>query len=233
MNEWKAAIQKIIDWIEVNIENKPSLLEMARQIGYSPCYCSYLFHQVTGITLKSYIAQRRLSQATLELRDTNRRILDIAVKYGYSSQEALTRAFVSAYGITPLAYRKNPRPIQLSIKQNVLFPGDFVNSGGKDMSNVKEANIRFEYIQEHKYIGIWDIRADNYWDFWKYHYCDEVCGIIESMRHVAHEIIGCHVAGWFYENWKKGYFYGLGVPINYREKFQKVLRLESFKHQII
>lgn len=85
--------------------------------------------------MKSYIAQRPLSQATLELRDTNMRILDIAVKYGYSSQEALTRVFVSAYGITPLAYRKNPRPIQLSIKQNVLFPGDFVNSGGKDMSN--------------------------------------------------------------------------------------------------
>lgn len=221
MIEWKVGIQKMIDWIEDNIEDKPSLLEMSKQIGYSPCYCSYLFHQVTGITLKSYMAGRRLCHATVELRDTNVRILDIAVKYGYSSQEALTRAFVSAYGLTPSAYRKSPRPIQLSIKQMVLSPGDIINIGGNSMSNVKEANIRHEYIPAHKYIGIWDIRANNYGDFWKYHDCDEVCGIIESMRNVAHDIVGCHTAGWFYENGQKGYFYGFGVPMDYSGEIPK------------
>jgi AraC family transcriptional regulator len=215
MNEWKERIQRMIDWIEINIENRPGLLEMSREIGYSPSYCSFLFHHVTGTTLKSYMAGRRLCQATLELRDTKSRILDIAIKYGYSSQEALTRAFVNAYGLTPLSYRKSPRPIQLSIKQNVIFPDNYINNGGNDMSNIKEANIRFEYIPEHKYIGIWDIRVDNYGDFWKFHDCDEVCGIIESMRNVALESVGPHTAGWFYENGKKGYFYGVGVSSEY------------------
>ena len=86
------------------------------------------------------------------------------------------------------------------------------------MSTVKEANVRFEHIPSHKYIGIWDIRAKNYGDFWEYHNYDEVCGIIDSMRHVALEVVGCHQAGWFYESGQKGYFYGFGVPCDYSGK---------------
>lgn len=228
MYEWKVAIQKIIDWIEINIENKPNLLEMSQKIGYSPSYCSYLFHQVIGTTLKSYIAGRRLCHATLELRDTNVRILDIALKYGYSSQEALTRAFVNAYGLTPLTYRKSPKPVQLSIKPDVISPEDYINIGGNRMSNIKEPSIRFEYIPAHKYIGIWDIRANNYCDFWKYHDCDEVCGIIESMRNVASESVGPHMAGWFYENGKRGYFYGLGVPTDYNGEIPDGFEVKEF-----
>ena len=122
MYKWNENIQKIIEWIENNITENPSLLDMSKQIGYSPYYCSTQFHEIVGLTLKSYMAGRRLCLATMEIRDTNKRILDIAIKYGYSSQEALTRAFATAYGCTPYLYRKNPRPLHLSIKQTVLFP---------------------------------------------------------------------------------------------------------------
>lgn len=205
----------MIDWIDNNIESNPALLDMSKQIGYSPCYCSNLFHQITGITLKKYLAGRKLSHATIALRDTDMRILDIALQYGYSSQEALTRAFVKAYGCTPNAYRKNPKPLKISIKQCVLFPENYINNGGIMMSNLKQANVRFEYIPAHKYIGIWESRAHNYGEFWKYYNCDEVCGFIESMRNVAHEVVGSHTAGWFYKDGQKGYFYGFGVPLDY------------------
>lgn len=112
MFEWNEAIQKVIDWIEDHLTENPSLLDMSKQIGYSSYYCSSRFHEIVGMTIKSYISGRRLAKATLEIRDTNERILDIAIKYGYSSQEALTRAFVNAYGCTPAAYRKTPVPIQ-------------------------------------------------------------------------------------------------------------------------
>ena len=215
MNQWSMSIQKIIDWIELNIENNPTLLEMSREIGYSPYYCSVLFHKVCGMTFKSYLFGRRLCHAAVALRDTNDRIIDIALRFGFSSQEALTRAFVKAYGCTPYSYRTNPRPIKLSIKQMLLTP-DKNLFGGTGMSTVKKANVYFEYIPAHKYIGIWDMRAKNYGEFWEYHDCDDVCGIIESMRHVSLEVVGCHQAGWFYENGQKGYFYGLGVPADYK-----------------
>ena len=214
MNQWNLSIQQMIDWIEQNIENNPTLLQMSAQVGYSPYYCSFLFHKVCGMTLRSYLVGRRLYYVALALRDTDFRIIDIAVRYGFSSQEALTRAFVKVYGCTPYSYRTNPRPLKFAVKQEVLVP-DKNLFGGIKMSNIREANVRFEHIPAHKYIGIWDIRATYYGDFWDYHNCDEVCGIIESMRHVALESVGCHQAGWFYENGKKGYFYGFGVPADY------------------
>ena len=36
--EWNETIQKMIDWIEENICEKPSLIQMAEHIGYSPYY---------------------------------------------------------------------------------------------------------------------------------------------------------------------------------------------------
>ncbi|MDE7244161.1 MAG: AraC family transcriptional regulator, partial [Oscillospiraceae bacterium] len=95
----------MIDWVEAHLTENPSLLEMSNQIGYSPYYCSSHFHEIAGTTFKRYVAGRRLAMAALEIRDTDARILDIAIKYGYSSQEALTRAFMSAFGCTPAIYR--------------------------------------------------------------------------------------------------------------------------------
>ncbi len=46
MQEWNEAVQKMIDWIDENICENPSLVHMAEQIGYSPYYCSARFHEI-------------------------------------------------------------------------------------------------------------------------------------------------------------------------------------------
>lgn len=229
MYEWNEAIQKMINWIEANLTENPSLMEMAEQIGYSPYYCSSRFHSVVGMSLKSYIAGRRLTRAALDIRDTKERILDIAIRYGFSSQEALTRAFVNTYGLSPAAYRKNPVPIPLLTPQVVMLPEHYQgDKGGVIMEAIKEPKIRIEYIPAHKYIGIWDITASYYGDFWEKHDCNTVCGIIDSMSHVSHPIVTGHTAGWFYENGKRGYFYGLGVPDDYDGEIPEGFEVRSF-----
>lgn len=217
MFEWNEAVQKMINWMEAHLTENPSLLEMSAQIGYSPCYCSTQFHEITGITLRSYLAGRRLARATLEIRDTNEKIIDIAVKYGYTSQEALTRAFVSAYGCTPAVYRKRPVPVPLSIPKVVFLPEHYTHKGGVTMNKtlLTEPHIRVEHIPAHKYIGVWDIAAKDYGSFFARHDCDKICGTIDSMNHVSHPIVTCHTAGWFNEDGRKGYFYGFGVPNDY------------------
>lgn len=47
------------------------------------------------------------------------------------------------------------------------------------------------------------------------HDCDEITGAIDSMSHVAHPVVACHTAGWFFEQSRKGYVYGLGVMDDY------------------
>lgn len=89
MNE---QIQLMIDWIEANLKNQFSLDELSIYMEYSPYYCSFKFHQVTGISIRRYVLLRRLYSSTEDLAN-NRKIIDVAFDYDYSSQEAYSRAF--------------------------------------------------------------------------------------------------------------------------------------------
>ncbi len=215
--EWNETVQKMLDWIEKNIGENPTLLKMSEQVGYSPYYCSVKFHKTCGMTIKRYISGRRLALAALELRDTNERIIDIAMKYGFSSQEALTRAFAAAFSCAPAAYRRNPTPVPLPIRKVVFFPEHYnkLYKGGIKMNDITEARVRTEFIPAHRYIGIWDSVAEDYCGFWERHSCDEICGTIDSMSNVSDIIITCHTAGWKLNGDKRCYFYGLGVPHDY------------------
>ena len=214
MREWTEVVQHMIDWIEANVDKTKILEKLSHEMGYSPWYCSVLFHDVTGMTLKAYASGRRLTMATEEIRDTEGRILDIAIKYGYSSQEALSRAFKEQFGCTPAAYRKHPVPIPFRIPKVVLFP-EYEEERIKTMEKSRLA-VRVEHIPAHRYLGIWEERADNYCDFWKYHDCDEVCGFVTSMDKMAHPIVTAHTAGWKLTDGKRIYFYGTGVDTEYR-----------------
>ena len=218
MYEWHEAVQKMIDWVEQHLTEEPTLLEMSRQIGYSPYYCSTQFHRLCGMTIRSYMAGRRLARAAIDLRDTDERILDIAVKYGFSSQEALTRAFRQTFGCTPGQYRRKPVPVPLPIYKVIFFPEHYAalyrKVGKADM--VIEANQRLEYIPAHKYMGIWDKQAKNYCDFWEDKDCDRICGIIDSMSHVADPIVTGHTAGWYLDaDGERRYLYGTGLKADY------------------
>lgn len=106
------------------------------------------FNQLTGMTLRDYIWTRRNSRAAFELRDTDQRVLDVAVKYGFSSQEAFTRAFNKVFQLTPAAYQKAPRPIPLAIRQEVFSPYQYLIKERDKMNKVhlQPAEIKVEFI---------------------------------------------------------------------------------------
>lgn len=83
-----------------------------------------MFSFLAGISLSEYIRRRRLTLAALELKNSKLRIIDIAVKYGYSSSDSFARAFNIMHGILPSDARNEEQQIkayprmtfQLSIK---------------------------------------------------------------------------------------------------------------------
>lgn len=214
MYEWIYAVQKLIDWIDDHVIENPSLSQISFQVGYSPCYCSEQFHRVTGITIKEYIARRRLCLTALALRDTNTPIIDIAMDYGFSSQQALTRAFRDAYGCTPAAYRKNPVPIPLFMRKIVISPSNYIEKGDFTMGNLVIPTYRIEYIPAHKYLGVYKPSETALGEIWPSHDCDLMCGIVQSIKD-CDPVITNHTAGWAWENGKKNYFYGVGVKTDY------------------
>ncbi|QAA32409.1 helix-turn-helix transcriptional regulator [Clostridium manihotivorum] len=106
-----ASMRKILDYVERNLTEDFSLNQLAKYSNFSPYYCSVIFHRYFGETMKSYIQKRRLLCAAEELKNTENRIIDIAIKYSYSSQEAFSRAFSTTFGMTPKKFRLNPLPL--------------------------------------------------------------------------------------------------------------------------
>jgi len=66
-----------------------------------------MFFDLTGYTVKEYIRLRRISSAVKDIKETNNCIVDIALNYGFESNEAFTRAFKRATRFPPNAFRKN------------------------------------------------------------------------------------------------------------------------------
>ena len=109
-------IETMVNWIEDNIKEEPTLKQMSRYVGYSPYYCSSKFHEIVGLSFKTYLNKRKLSHSTVDLKETDDRIIDIAFKYGFSSHEAFTRAFNREFGLSPSKYRRELPVVSLSKK---------------------------------------------------------------------------------------------------------------------
>jgi AraC family transcriptional regulator len=65
-----------------------------------------MFHALTGFTLGEYIRNRRLTLAGEALSVTDAKIIDVAMKYGYDSPDAFTKAFQRLHGVTPSMIKK-------------------------------------------------------------------------------------------------------------------------------
>lgn len=192
MYEWQELIQVIIDEIDGCIKRHRdealTLHFLSRRLGYSEFYTTKKFKEITGMQFREYLRSRRLAFALKEVRDGKKSFLDIACDYGFSSHEAFTRAFKSAYGITPCEYRKNPVPVVLRTKLNT-FDRYFVGLGEIGMiQSTEDVKIYFVTIPAHKFLHIKNYESNGYWDFWQKQAripgqdCETICGLLDSIK---------------------------------------------------
>ena len=104
--EWLNNLSKAIEYIENHLDQEISFDEVARIACCSTYYFQRIFSYVAGISLAEYIRRRRMTQAAFELQGTDKRVLDIALKYGYASPTSFNRAFQSVHGISPIAAKE-------------------------------------------------------------------------------------------------------------------------------
>lgn len=100
-------LNQLIDTIEKNLEKEIDYNELAKVVGTSSYTMQRIFAFLMNITVTDYIRKRRLSKAAEELRKTNHKIIDIAIKYGYDSPVSFSHAFKKMYGQSPANFRKS------------------------------------------------------------------------------------------------------------------------------
>ncbi len=105
--DWASGIQNAIDYIENNITEELDYGEIAKCAAASSYYFQKIFGVLCGYSLGEYIRNRRLTLAGSELCTKNSKVIDVALKYGYSSPESFTRAFTKFHGITPFEAKKD------------------------------------------------------------------------------------------------------------------------------
>lgn len=100
------SVLKGINFIEDNLKEEINISDIASKTGFSKFHFIRIFKGISKDTIFEYIRKRRLTDAAIDLIETDMPIIDIAFKYAYNSQEAFTRAFENYYGVPPKKYKK-------------------------------------------------------------------------------------------------------------------------------
>ncbi|MCI9374108.1 MAG: helix-turn-helix transcriptional regulator [Lachnospiraceae bacterium] len=192
MYEWQRQIQNMIEQIDLYLKKNDneslSLSSLSKQSAYSEYYLSKKFKEISGMQFRDYLRYRKLAFALKELRDTENGILDIALRYGFSSHEAFTRSFKEAYGITPSEYRRRPRPVAL---RTIIKPFDcYLSEEGANRMKDSQQEIKtyFVTIPAHKFLHVKNLESIGYWDFWQKQSlipgqdCETICGLLDSIK---------------------------------------------------
>lgn len=105
--EWISGMNAAVNYLEEHILEEPDVNTLGKLAGCSPHHFQRIFTYIGGITLSEYVRRRRMSLAAVELRDDRLKVIDIAMKYGYDSPTAFTRAFQGVHGMTPSQARES------------------------------------------------------------------------------------------------------------------------------
>ncbi|MBU3075886.1 AraC family transcriptional regulator [Clostridium estertheticum] len=103
--KWLKQLSEVVDYIESNLTGVISYDEVAKIACCSTYYFQRIFSYVADIPLSEYIRRRRMTAAAFELQTSDKKVMDIGLKYGYESPTSFNRAFQSVHGVAPTIAR--------------------------------------------------------------------------------------------------------------------------------
>lgn len=98
-------ISEAMKYIDTHLNDVLSVQMIAEQFAFSPYYFHRLFTSIVGKSLMAYVRDRRIAYACKMLNETERKVLDIALDFGFDSAQSFSRTFKSITGMSPTKYR--------------------------------------------------------------------------------------------------------------------------------
>jgi AraC family transcriptional regulator len=142
--EWVERLNQSVSYIEDNLDGKIDYDQASRIACCSTYHYQRMFSYIAGIPLSEYIRRRRMTTAAFELQNSRRKVIDIAMQYGYDSPTSFNRAFQSVHGISPSAARVEGAALKAfpRINFSISIKGD------------AEMNYRIEKKEAFRIVGV-------------------------------------------------------------------------------
>jgi len=171
MINWVERLNYALAYIDNNLCDEIDFNEISRITACPVETLQRFFVLNTGITLTEYIRRRKLYESFNELKTTNNKIIDIAVKYGYNSPDAFSVAFKRIYGVAPAIARN----IDITVKPflRMIF------------------SLNINYIQGEKVMKNETLETNiprNTGGNWYKYFYDEACGWSWSTSYISNKI---------------------------------------------
>jgi AraC-like DNA-binding protein len=105
----QSIVYNVISYIDNNIDSIDELKQIAKLLGYSYSYLSHVFSEETGLTLQTYLVQKKIEKAAELLNSNELTIAMIAERLQYQSVHSFGKAFKKIMGVSPAKYQQLQR----------------------------------------------------------------------------------------------------------------------------
>lgn len=103
---YRIYVEQAIDYIQNNFKSNVRINDIAMYIGIDRSYLSGIFKEVTEISPQEYLLRYRMERAEVLLKESRKKISEIAVLVGYNDPLTFSKMFKKYKGLSPLQYRE-------------------------------------------------------------------------------------------------------------------------------
>lgn len=115
-------------------------IDLSKEVGVSSMYLQKAFPLMTGYTIAEYVRNRKLYLAALDIISNRMKVIDVAYKYGYTTPESFTKAFIRFHEISPLKLKADPSKLKVFLPMHVKI--DIRGGDNMDYTIVKENELK-------------------------------------------------------------------------------------------
>ena len=141
-------ICRILDYIDININKKISIKEIALKFFYNRYYIMKLFKKELSISINNYINYCRIRNSLNDFYNSNYSITRIALNNGFYSLEYFSETFHKIMGVSPriyLNYCKSRYGVSFDelevISSNLVLIQEVIDNANRYRKNKKPIGI--------------------------------------------------------------------------------------------
>jgi len=106
-----AALNQLVSFVENHLTEEIDVTGLAGGLGTTEYHLRRMFSSLAGMPLSEYIRRRRMTVAAADVLGESD-LLHIAVRFGYGSTEAFSRAFRAVHGVSVGDVRRDGGPLR-------------------------------------------------------------------------------------------------------------------------